>query len=784
MFKRFFIFISLYLFSISNSFAAMVTFNQSATIEATIDAQISGIHFNKDGTKMFAAYMKRVGGNGTRYIREYNLSKPFDISTKVYAGDSERCNLTGTTDNSGFFIYDLEFSSDGKKLIVVQSADTNINGGDKLHVFNLTSPYDVSTCVQHKSATHLDFNTMTHGSQAGDYSGNTAQRRYHRVQGVEVNDDGTKIFLLWTDYYNAIVPDDKIDGVGDITARVYEYNLSTPYDVSEINAGSSDEIVKTAGIPLPDTLFGANAPRGMRFSSDGKKIFFIAHDNTASTNSVPGISQVSLDKPFDTSSYTLDGGIDLSGLSTSNDAASGLSFSENGLKLYIGDDNGVATDQIMEYDLACPFNIIEGSCPAIANKDRIGIAEAQITIAKRTIDHSTDSVLNRLKWIRRNKDNQNLSNLNIDYNLNIPQLGNPLINTLVQKIPEKITIHQASFKKKTDNKKEDVFYWSEGSVSFGRIGDTNISSSKIIETDAIIFGADRYLDNNGILGAAFRFGKNDIDVGNLGSNLDTDTYNFTFYSTSPIDGDTQFLDTVVGFGELKSDILSVVDGENLTADRDGRQIYGSLKIKDEIKKDNFTLIPSGRIDIGHTTLDSYKETGPGAIKVKKQTVRSKKLRLGVAATDDFSNDKYYFKRHGKLEYVADIDRSSDFKYNYIGDANGTTFHKTLHSESLHNLNGELGVDIVLPSGFSIFMIYERNQALRNSHTDKIHLALGYLPNKETNYTFNLAGSENLGSEFKITKNINNFEIDFNLNNQDVLKPNSVDQASINLIRKF
>ncbi len=781
MLKKFLIFISLCLFSISNSFAAMVTFNQSATVEATIDAQISGIHFNKDGTKMFTAYMKRVGGDGTRYIREYNLSKPFDISTKVYAGDSERCNLTGTTNNSGFFIYDLEFSSDGKKLLVVQSADTNINGGDKLHVFNLTSPYDVSTCVQHKSATHLDFSTMTHGSQAGDYSGNTSQRRYHRVQGVEVNDDGTKIFLLWTDYFEAVR--EGSDGVGDITARLYEYNLSTPYDVSEIQAGSSDEIVKTAGIPLPDTLFGANAPRGMRFSSDGKKIFFIAHDNTASTNSVPGISQVSLDKPFDTSSYTLDGGIDLSGLSTANDAASGLSFSENGLKLYIGDDNGTGTDQIMEYDLACPFNIITGNCPPIANKDRIGIAEAQITIAKRTIDHSTDSVLNRLQWIRRNKDKQNLSNLNIDYNFNIPQLDNPLFNTFVQKIPEKITIHQASTKKETDNKKQDVFYWSEGSVSFGKIGDTNISSSKIIETDAITFGSDRYTDNNGILGAAFRFGKNDIDVGNLGSNLDTDTYNLTLYATSPIKGGTKFFDTVVGFGKLKSNILSVVDGENLTADRDGHQMYGSFKIKNEIKKDNFTLTPSGRLDFGHTILDKYKESGTGAINVKKQVVKSKKLRLGLAASEDLPKDKYYIRKHGKLEYFADIDRSSNFEYDYVSDSS-TSFSQKLHSGSLHNLNGELGLDIILPSGFSFFMIYERNQALRNSHTDKIHLALGYLPNEKTNYAFNLAGSENLGSEYKLTKIINDFEIDFKLNNQDVLKPNSVDQASINLIRKF
>ena len=59
-----------------------------------------------------------------------------------------------------------------------------------------------------------------------------------------------------------------------------------------------------------------------------------------------------------------------------------------------------------------------------------------------------------------------------------------------------------------------------------------------------------------------------------------------------------------------------------------------------------------------------------------------------------------------------------------------------------------------------------------------------MPNKKTNYAFKLAGSENLGSEFKISKNINDFEIDFKLNNQDVLKPNTIDEATINLTSKF
>ena len=750
----------------------MVSYNQIVEVNPSSGGTISGVAFNNDGTKMFTSYFQKDGDD--YYIREYNLSTPYDISTRVYAGDSERCLIDASGTDADVYtsggMHDLEFSSDGMKFFfVIGNNGTNFFSGDNVYGYDLDAPYNLENCEKASHRTSFDAGALQQApSQAGNFP-NGAHNKHHTIQGVEISDDGKKLFLIFFDNHS--------ENVG---ARLYEYDLSTPYDVSTLS------LVSSAGIELPDTISGAHNPSGIKFSSDGKRIFIISHVTSAA------ISQISLDNAFDTSSYTFDGGLNLeSGISPANNQPRGISFSASGLKLYIGNDkNENDDDQITEYDLACPFNIIKGGCRAIANKDRIGIAEAQITVAKRTIDHSTDSVLNRLKWIRRNKDNKNLSNLNIDYNLNIPQLDNPLINTLVQKIPEKITTHQASFKKEIDNKKQDVFYWSEGSVSFGRIGDTNISSSKIIETDAITFGSDRYTDNNGIFGAAFRFGKNDIDVGNLGSNLDTDTYNISFYTTSPIIDDKRFLDTVFGVGKLKSDILSVVDGQHLTADRTGHQLYGTIKVKDEIKKDNFTLIPSWRFDIGHTILDKYRESGLGAISVKKQLVKSKKLGLGFAIIDDLPSDKHYFRKHGKLEYVAELDRSSNFEHQYVSDPS-STLSKELYSEK-HNLKGELGLDIFLPNGLSIFMIYERNQTFKNNHdevlgksrTNKIHLALGFLPNEKTNYAFNIAGSENLGSEFKISKNINNFEIDFKLNNQDALKPQSVDEASINLVRKF
>ena len=345
-------------------------------------------------------------------------------------------------------------------------------------------------------------------------------------------------------------------------------------------------------------------------------------------------------------------------------------------------------------------------------------------------------------------------------------------------------VKTSAIKKNKQDKEQDVFYWSEGSIAVGRVVDTNVSSFKKVKTDAVTVGADKFTNNGGIRGLAFRFGKNDIDVGAAGSNLDTDTYNLTHYTSSPIEDDTKFIDTIIGVGVLNSDILSVLDGERVTAERKGRQIYGTIKLKDEIKKNNLILIPSAQIDLGYTLLNDYQESGSSAMKYEKQSIQSRNARLSIAAVDELENNKYKIRKHGKLEYKANLHRSSNIKYSYVSDATSGEFDTKLNSGALHNLNGEVGIDIILPDSFSIFLIYERNQALGVGHTDKIHLAIGYLPNKKTNYAFKLEGSENIGSVYKISKNINDFEIDLKLNNQDVLKPNIIDEAMISLKKIF
>ena len=749
-FLKKFILILLFLFPISNSFASMVSLVHSKSgLDNGIGEAINGVDFNNDGTKMFIVFQQSTATYAI--VEEYTLSTPFNITTASYAGDSEICSLdTGdTTFGPVSRVYDIDFSRDGMKLLVARggSGSTDAND-DRVFMFNLTSPFDVSTCSFANDTNDLDSDTLQEGSNAGDPNpaGGGSGHSKNRAQAIKINDDGTKLFIT-------------MQGAGSLQSRLLEYNLSTPYDLETIS------LVTSAGINLGSSV--EDNPNGLDFSKNGKRLFVVSHNNDQRS-----VTQISLTRAFDTSSFTIDGTIKLTSISgVPTIGPRGLAFSSSGLKMYVLDaDSG---SDAYEFDLVCPFNLFAGKCsPITENKDRTGIAMAQIEIAKRTIDHSTDSALNRLKWIRRNKDKQNLSNLNIDFNFTNQRLAS--LTELVKK---------TAIKKKTNNDKDqNVFYWSEGSISLGKIGDTSISSTRKIDTNAITFGSDRFTKNNGIRGLAFRFGKNDVDVGNAGSNLDTDTYNITYYDTTAIKDDTKFLDKIFGIGKLSSDLLTVLDGKNLTAERDGLQMYGTFRIKDEIKKDNLILIPYQRIDVGHTILGSYQESGLGAINVRKQHVRSKKIRAGLSAIEDLSNDKYTFKRHGKLEYVADVDRSSNFKYNYVGDRN-TSFNDNLHSEAFHNINGEIGIDVVMPDSFSIFFIYERNQAIDTGHTDKVHIAIGYLPNKETNYAFTIEGSENLLSKLELKKDINGFNLGFNIKD-DLANSGDYKEANFTLNKVF
>ena len=513
------------------------------------DFGVGDIRFNPDGTKMFLLSQQKKDTFSAIY--EYNLSKPFDVSTKSYTGDSERCILTngGDDDLNTNTAFGLDFTDDGMKIFVGNGALSAGEDKDRVYRFDLTSPYDVSTCSFVNQTSNLDSTALQNDSNAKDRE---AIERKNVLRGIEISNDGTKLFVIFHEF--GATPDQ---------TRLLEYQLSTPFDLTTIS------LVLTAGIELQAQN---ENPKGLRFSPDGKRLWTVDHNDTATGKD---ITQISLDVAFSTASFTVDGVVSIS---ANNPQPSGIAFSTNGLKMFVGGDD---SREVEEYHLVCPFNIISGKCPPITeNKDRTGIAMAQIEIAKRTIDQSTDTALNRLKWIRRNKDKQNLTNLNIDFNFTNQRLAS---------LTEVVRTSAAKKKEKDKDEKRDIFYWSEGSVAIGRVGDTSISSTKEINTNRITVGADRFISEKALRGLAFSVGRNNVDVGNMGSNVDADTYNLTYYSTSPMKDDEKFVDKIFGIGKIHSDILTVLDGKELTANRRGKQIFGTIKIKDEIIKAGFAV---------------------------------------------------------------------------------------------------------------------------------------------------------------------------------------------------
>ena len=145
-----------FLLPISNSFAVVTEIDNQAfaEFETTGDLgskSISGIHFNNDGTSMFALFLAHSDGNA--YVEEFTLSTPFDISTKS-SSYVARCDIS----SHGFSInaYDLDFSSDGKSLFYVAWGES-----DYIYRFDLSARFKLDNCVYKQRSTDIDVASLS-----------------------------------------------------------------------------------------------------------------------------------------------------------------------------------------------------------------------------------------------------------------------------------------------------------------------------------------------------------------------------------------------------------------------------------------------------------------------------------------------------------------------------------------------------------------------------------------------------------------------------------------------
>jgi sugar lactone lactonase YvrE len=247
--------------------------NASFTTSLTgINGFSEGFTFNNDGTKLY------ITGISTDAVQQYTLSTAWDVSTATY--DSVLFNVASQETSPK----EIKFNNDGTSMYICGSDN------DTIYQYTLTTAYDVSTASYASKS-------LSVGSQDTN------------PWSFTWNNDGTKLFLA-----------------GRNTGTVYEYNLSTAYDVS---TGSYSSVSFSIASQLAD-------PDGIEFNSDGTKMFI-------SKVSSPTLFQYSLTTAYDVSTASFDNVF--YNYSANASDSYGIAFSSDGTKFYAVNRGGNAIRQ-------------------------------------------------------------------------------------------------------------------------------------------------------------------------------------------------------------------------------------------------------------------------------------------------------------------------------------------------------------------------------------------------------------------------------------------------------
>ncbi|MDC3262886.1 autotransporter domain-containing protein [Pelagibacterales bacterium] len=348
------------------------------------------------------------------------------------------------------------------------------------------------------------------------------------------------------------------------------------------------------------------------------------------------------------------------------------------------------------------------------DEDFVGLLKAQTETAKRFIQQSTTSVLKRMEWLRRNKNENELSHQGVSVNF-IDADFNNLSNTL----------QFSNFL----NQSADLFsnnwaVWSEGNITLGEVDANGNSSLRDVKTNGITFGIDNKIDANHILGLALRIGKDNVDVGSLGNALDTDTYSLSLYGTMPYD-DKTYIDGTLGISLLDMNLTRSHASGTLTGSREGKQLYGSLVYSAALEENLIKITPYGRIDGGYTILSSFSDTGTvAAIKYDEQKITSAMISLGILVDDEIEIGNLKLNRYGRLEYGKDISSSSDATVSYVAVPN-TKYILSIDDEESNNIRAAFGTDIETQYKWSYQFDYEVNYRSGLSHLNTFSAAAFY-----------------------------------------------------------
>ena len=415
------------------------------------------------------------------------------------------------------------------------------------------------------------------------------------------------------------------------------------------------------------------------------------------------------------------------------------------------------------------LNFTTGTLPTnpLDDKDVVGLIEAQTEAPKKIVTGVTTPIFNRLNWIRRYSLGDELLAQKINFNFSDPKL-----NDLSKLISQSVATTKPE-KKISDS----WLFWSEGSVSVGKVDASTTSSKKDIDTNAVTLGMDKKINNQSVHGYTITYIQEDAKVGNKGTSSDIESYSFSLYRAFN-QGSNNYFEGVLGLSKLDINNIRKSGSNTLTGSRNGKQIFGSLQAIKTFKNKQTEVSPNLRLDLGYTILDEYSEKGTNPLKYDEQTVETVGLYGGFNLSNEIFKEDYTIRPAFALELGYDLSPNSDVSLNYVSDPN-TKYTKSIDQEDDKSIKGKIGFDVVNDTGPSMMFFYERVET-EDSHSDTYYFTVGYVTHRQDEFALGLV-DQTASATYK--KTINGLDISLN-SEYDVFEEYPNYEMNLNVASKF
>ena len=690
------------------------------------------IEFDENGSFVFTSN-KNMSGMAANSISQNKLLENYQIlSDAIRAGTFNCDHLKGADPKSqsgnilGQKSQDIEIHQQGRLFFFLDDSQ-------RLGKFTASKPYDLNTLT---FETHLTLN----GEE----------------NSIEFNRDGTKIFAL-----------DEADN----SPTIATYQLPGAYDIS-----SKTEIHKVDLYDLDIEDVAGEDEEGMdlEFNSDGSVLFVLIGNGDKEQEY---IYHFDLAKNYDISTAVKAGRFHVGAIFMNRDAGdrfgdpSGFGFSRDGMNLYLLDNvAGTGVHQINQFKLDCPYGLVKCSSEPRASVD------SQVELAKQNISLNVTTIFKRFEWIKRNRDNEDLTSHNI--NINYP---NPLLKSLVSKFEPSLKNNLASLvsnnQKKEEKNKSKWSSWSLVDLSIGDYKEMDLDRAKNIKTKGITIGSDRKIEDDKFFGLALRYGNGSSNIGRTVQKVDLESLTLNIYGIAPTNNN-QYINAILGLSALRyaNKYLGNISGE-----RNGRQAFASINYRTKNTYSKFNITPTGKLTYGVTELSEFTDfiskasSRPATdIRFHKDTFESGEFAGGLLfEMEKIEREGHTFQPMGGIEIIYDLADDNTYKYSNVGS---TVVNKSkINSYSNKKLKTNIGLEHIRENGFTILFDYQKIRSLDNC-ARCAHLGISHNSNDET-FIIKISKSKEENSQFAFdfdplsnnlanlsySKDIGNFNYKFNSN---------------------